>query len=201
MNRLNKVIKNTFDFIFALIGLIIFSPIILLSWIVASIETKSNGFYFQSRVGKNGKIFRLIKIKTMNEVKGIKTSITQKNDKRITKIGAFFRNTKIDELPQLWNILLAQMSSVGPRPDIVGYADRLKGDDRVIISIRPGITGPASIKYKNEELILSRHRNAEKYNDEVIWPDKVKINRKYINQWSFWRDMYYIYITLVGKSE
>ena len=93
------------------------------------------------------------------------------------------------------------MSFVGPRPDIIGYADRLIGEDKIIISIRPGITGPASIKYKNEESLLSRYHNPEKYNDEVIWPDKVKINRDYIKQWSFWKDMYYIFLTMVGRSE
>jgi lipopolysaccharide/colanic/teichoic acid biosynthesis glycosyltransferase len=200
MNKFNRTTKNTFDFIFSFFGLIIFSPIILLAWLVSSIDTKSNGFYFQRRVGKNGKIFTLVKIKTMNEIKGIKTSVTQQNDDRITNIGSFFRKNKIDELPQLLNVLFGQMSFVGPRPDIVGYADRLKGGDKIILSIRPGITGPASIKYKNEELILSRYSNSEKYNDEVIWPDKVKINRDYVNQWSFWKDMHYIYLTMVGRS-
>ena len=201
MNIFDRIIKSTFDFIFSLISLIIVSPIILLAWLVASIETRSNGFYFQRRVGKKGKLFILVKIKTMKEVKGIKTNVTQHNDERITKSGSFFRKTKIDELPQLWNVLFGQMSFVGPRPDIIGYADRLIGEDKIIISIRPGITGPASIKYKNEESLLSRYHNPEKYNDEVIWPDKVKINRDYIKQWSFWKDMYYIFLTMVGRSE
>jgi len=136
----------------------------------------------------------------MDQIKTINTSITCKNDERITNIGSFFRKTKIDELPQLLNVLFGQMSFVGPRPDIVGYADKLKGDDKIILSIRPGITGPASIKYKNEDLILSKYKNFEKYNNEVIWPDKVKINRDYVNQWSFWKDMYYIYLTMVGRG-
>ena len=201
MNIFSRIIKNTFDFLFSLIGLIIFSPIILLAWLVASIETRSNGFYFQRRVGKKGKLFILVKIKTMKEVKGIKTNVTQQNDERITKSGSFFRKTKIDELPQLWNVLFGQMSFVGPRPDIIGYADRLIGEDKIIISIRPGITGPASIKYKNEESLLSRNQHPQKYNDEVIWPDKVKINRDYVKKWSFWKDMYYIYLTMIGRSE
>jgi len=201
MNIFNRIVKNTFDFMFSFFGLIFFSPIILLAWVVSSIETRSNGFYFQRRVGKNGKIFMLVKIKTMNEDGSVKTTVTQQNDKRITKIGSFFRKTKIDELPQLLNVFFGQMSFVGPRPDVVGYADKLKGEDRIIITMRPGITGPASIKYQNEEVILSRYKNPEKFNDEVIWPDKVKINREYVKKWSFWKDMNYIYLTLVKHSE
>jgi lipopolysaccharide/colanic/teichoic acid biosynthesis glycosyltransferase len=201
MNKLDKIIKNTFDFILSFVGLIVLSPLILLSWLVSTIETRSNGFYFQRRVGKNGKFFLLVKIKTMKEVKGINTNVTNKNDKRITKSGSFFRKTKIDELPQLWNIFVTQMSFVGPRPDVVGYADQLTGEEKIIISIRPGITGPASIKYKNEESILSKYNDFEKYNDEIIWPDKVKINCDYVNNWSFWKDMYYIYLTIVGRHE
>ena len=137
----------------------------------------------------------------MREVKGISTSITKMSDVRITKSGSFFRKTKLDELPQLWNVLIGQMSFVGPRPDILGYADQLTGEEKIIISIRPGITGPASIKYKNEELTLSKYDDFKKYNDEIIWPDKVKINCDYVKNWSFWSDMYYIYLTIVGKNE
>lgn len=201
MKKLDQIIKNTFDFFLSFTGLIALSPIIFLTWLVSAIETNSNGFYFQSRVGKNGKLFFLVKIKTMREVKGISTSITQMSDVRITKSGSFFRKTKLDELPQLWNVLIGQMSFVGPRPDILGYADQLTGEEKIIISIRPGITGPASIKYKNEELTLSKYNDFKKYNDEIIWPDKVKINCDYVKNWSFWSDMYYIYLTIVGKNE
>jgi len=201
MKKLDQIIKNTFDFFLSFTGLIALSPIIFLTWLVSAIETNSNGFYFQSRVGKNGKLFFLVKIKTMREVKGISTSITKMSDVRITKSGSFFRKTKLDELPQLWNVLIGQMSFVGPRPDILGYADQLTGEEKIIISIRPGITGPASIKYKNEELTLSKYDDFKKYNDEIIWPDKVKINCDYVKNWSFWSDMYYIYLTIVGKNE
>ncbi|MDC1418145.1 sugar transferase [Candidatus Thioglobus sp.] len=201
MKKRDQIIKNTFDFFLSFTGLIALSPIIFLTWLVSAIETNSNGFYFQSRVGKNGKLFFLVKIKTMREVKGISTSITKMSDVRITKSGSFFRKTKLDELPQLWNVLIGQMSFVGPRPDILGYADQLTGEEKIIISIRPGITGPASIKYKSEELTLSKYNDFEKYNDEIIWPDKVKINCDYVKNWSFWSDMYYIYLTIVGKNE
>ena len=152
----------------------------------------------QERVGKNGKLFALIKIKTMKPVLGVNTNVTQKNDVRITISGAIFRKTKIDELPQLWNVLIGQMSFVGPRPDVKGYADKLQGKDRVVLLVRPGITGPASIKYKNEEELLSEQSNPEKYNSEVIWPDKVKINVNYVNNWSFIQDVRYIYQTVAN---
>jgi len=201
MKPRQSIIKCLFDFVLALVGLILFAPIIFTAWIIVSIETKSNGFFLQKRVGKNGALFTLVKIKTMKPVLGIDTSVTQKNDVRITKNGAFFRKTKIDELPQLWNVLIGQMSFVGPRPDVPGYADRLENDDRIILSIRPGITGPSSLKYKNEEELLYKQSNPEKYNDEVIWPDKVKINIEYINNWSIMSDIHYIFLTIFDRNE
>jgi lipopolysaccharide/colanic/teichoic acid biosynthesis glycosyltransferase len=195
------IIKGVFDFLLALVWLVLAAPIIILAWIIASIETRSNGFFLQDRVGKNGQLFTLIKIKTMKLVLGVNTNVTQQNDIRITKIGAFFRRTKIDELPQLWNVLIGQMSFVGPRPDVSGYADKLTGDAKIILSIRPGITGPSSLKYINEEELLSNQDNPRRYNDEVIWPDKVKINVDYINNWSFMNDLNYIYLTIVGADE
>jgi len=194
----NALIKRVFDFVVALIGLIIVSPIVVLAWVMASIETSSNGFFIQQRVGRYGKLFKVIKIKTMKKVAGVHTSITASNDVRITKSGAFFRNTKIDELPQLWNVLLGHMSFVGPRPDVPGYADQLEGDDRTILSVRPGITGPASLKYKDEELLLANQSDPKLYNDEVIWPDKVRVNKDYIENYSFFKDFYYIWKTIVG---
>lgn len=201
MNTSQIVVKGVFDLLLVLLGLILVVPIITLAWIIASIETKSNGFYLQKRVGKNGRLFTLVKIKTMKPVLGVNTNVTQKNDVRITKSGAFFRKTKIDELPQLWNVLIGQMSFVGPRPDVPGYADRLVNDDRIVLSIRPGITGPSSLKYKNEEELLSKQSNPEKYNDEVIWPDKTKINIEYINNWSLMKDIHYIFLTVLGENE
>ncbi|MEA3228244.1 MAG: sugar transferase, partial [Campylobacterota bacterium] len=132
------------------------------------------------------------KIKTMKKVDGIDTTITSSTDKRITKSGKFLRDTKIDEFPQFINILLGDMSFVGPRPDVAGYADRLEGADKIILSIRPGITGPASIKYKDEEKILAQQENPQEYNDKVIWVDKVRINREYIENWSFKKDLKYM---------
>lgn len=147
--------KRLFDLLFSLCGLICFSWLILISWVLASISTRSNGFFFQKRVGQHGKTFNVIKIKTMRDVSIPATTITQDTDPRITKMGKFFRKTKIDELPQLFNVLVGDMSFVGPRPDVPGYADKLIGKDRIILAIKPGITGPASLAYKNEEEILA----------------------------------------------
>ena len=190
--------KRLFDFLVSLLGLLAFAPVIVIAWCIASIDTRSNGFYFQKRVGQFGKMFYLIKIKTMRNVEGIDTTITSVSDVRITPIGAFFRKTKIDELPQLWNVLFGKMSFVGPRPDVPGYADKLEGDDRVVLTVRPGITGPASLKYKDEEKILARQANPKRYNDEVIWPDKIRINREYIENYSCKKEFYYIWETIKG---
>lgn len=189
--------KRCFDFMLSLFGLCLTSWLIILAWIIASIDTRSNGFFLQKRVGKNGKLFTVIKIKTMRPLTGMNTTITKDGDPRITKWGRFFRKTKIDELPQLINVLIGQMSFVGPRPDVPGYADRLVGDDRRVLSIRPGITGPATLAYRNEEEILANQEDPEKYNNEVIYPDKVRINLEYIDNWSLKKDIYYIYKTIV----
>ena len=128
------------------------------------------------------------------------TTVTISGDSRITVSGTFFRKWKIDELPQLVNILLGQMSFVGPRPDVPGYANKLQGDDRIVLSVRPGITGPAQLTYRNEEDILSDQIDVVRYNDEVIWPDKVKINKDYVKNYSFLKDIYYIWKTIVGGN-
>ncbi len=197
MSFWGRVIKRVFDVVLSLIGICFTLPIMLMAFIVASIETKSFGLFIQKRVGKDAKLFNVFKIKTMRELKGVDTTITTSNDMRITKSGKFFRDTKIDELPQLFNVLFGSMSFVGPRPDVKGYADKLEGDDRIILSIAPGITGPASLKYKNEEEILAKQENPKEYNDKVIWIDKVKINRDYIENWSFKKDIEYIVKTVV----
>ena len=190
-------LKRSFDFVLALLGLLATWWLILLAWIGASIDTHSNGFFIQKRVGQNGRIFRVVKIKTMRPVDSCGTTVTRRGDPRITRLGAFFRRTKIDELPQLWNVLIGQMSFVGPRPDVPGFADKLQGEERAMLSIRPGITGPATLKYRNEEEMLAAQDDPEAYNREVIWPDKVRINLKYIREWSLRRDIQYILETVI----
>lgn len=191
-----NVIKRVFDFTFAFLGLALTWWLILIAFILASIDTRSNGFFIQRRVGRNGKLFNVVKIKSMRADKTITTTVTTSYDTRITCLGAFFRKTKIDELPQLWNVLLGDMSFVGPRPDVPGFADTLEGNDRAMLSLRPGITGPATLKYRNEETILAAQPDPEKYNQEVIFPDKVKINLDYIRNWSFLGDLKYIWQTI-----
>tara|TARA_B110000967_G_scaffold208961_1_gene263051 strand:+ start:6001 stop:6612 length:612 start_codon:yes stop_codon:yes gene_type:complete len=200
MGYKQNFIKRTFDFLASLVGLILVFPIIFLSWLIASIETRSNGFFLQGRVGKEGRVFKLIKIKTMVAVGDFNTNVTQRDDIRITITGSFFRKTKIDEFPQLWNVLIGQMSIVGPRPDVPGYADKLQGKDRRILSVRAGITGPAQLAYKNEEDILANQNNPIQYNDEVIWPDKVKINLDYVKNYSFCKDLHYIWKSITGGN-
>lgn len=197
LSKYQEIQKRTFDVFCALCGLVALWWLILISWVVASIDTRSNGFFIQKRVGKNGKIFKVIKIKTMRPIASFDTTVTKRGDPRITRFGAFFRRTKIDELPQLFNVLLGQMSFVGPRPDVIGFADKLDGEERAMLTIRPGITGPATLKYRNEEELLAEQNDPEAYNREVIWPDKVKINLEYIRSWSLKNDLQYILQTVL----
>ena len=195
LSLLNHFFKRFFDISMSFIGLILSGWIIVLAFFLATIDTRKGGIFTQSRMGQYGKPFKVIKIRTMRDVRGIDTNVTTLNDPRITKLGFFFRKTKIDELPQLINVLQGKMSFVGPRPDVSGYADKLNGDDNIILSIKPGITGPASLKYRNEEELLAEQADPEKYNREVLFPDKVRLNREYIDNYSFCKDMKYIWET------
>lgn len=190
--------KRTFDIAAASFGLLAFCWLIALAWLLATLDTRVNGMFVQQRVGRHGRLFRVYKIRTMRPVEG--TTVTQAGDPRITPLGRFFRKTKIDELPQLWNVLVGDMSFVGPRPDVPGFADRLEGADRAMLGIRPGITGPASLKYRNEEELLARQPDPERYNREVIWPDKVQENLRYIRDWSLIGDIRYILYTVLGTD-
>ena len=198
LGRKEKFQKRAFDIILSTVSICATWWIILLAWIFASIETKSNGLFIQKRIGRNGELFSVFKIKTMKATIEADTTVTTSGDSRITKIGAFFRKTKIDELPQLFNVLLGTMSFVGPRPDVPGFADKLKGEERLMLTIRPGITGPASLKYRDEEETLAKQEHPEVYNRETVWPDKVKINLDYIRHWSLKKDILYIIKTLTG---
>lgn len=124
--------------------------------------------------------------------------ITLKNDARVTDFGRLLRRLKLDELPQLFNVLFGTMSLVGPRPDVQGYADKLTGNDRIILSVYPGITGPATLKFKDEENLLAKQENPKNYNDEIIWIEKIKINKNYIENWSLIGDLKYIFKTIIS---
>jgi lipopolysaccharide/colanic/teichoic acid biosynthesis glycosyltransferase len=198
MSRADIFLKRAFDIAASLAGLVLLAPVILICWIVATIDTRSNGFFIQKRIGRHGRVIRVCKIKTMYPGDDKRSPIASRNAAAISQSGRFFRKYKLDELPQLFNVLVGSMSLVGPRPDVPGYADRLQGEDRVILSLRPGITGPASIKYKDEESMLAAVDDPEAYNDRVIWPDKVRINREYFNNYSMLRDLRYIFHTILG---
>ena len=147
-------------------------------------------------------MFRVIKIRTMRTDSGIRTSVTTRNDARITRLGAMLRRFKIDELPQLINVLKGDMSFVGPRPDVPGFADSLVGEEEALfLSVRPGITGPATLKYRDEEVLLARQPDPEKYNRDVIFPDKVAINIEYVRNWSLTSDLRYIWATLLPAAD
>jgi lipopolysaccharide/colanic/teichoic acid biosynthesis glycosyltransferase len=198
LSPFHRFLKRSFDILASLLGLILTGWIIVLAYIAASVDTGKRGFFTQERIGKNGIPFKVVKIRTMRHILSIHTTVTASNDLRITSLGRFFRKTKIDELPQLINVFLGQMSFVGPRPDVPGFADKLTGEDRIILSVRPGITGPATLEYRKEEELLAGRDDPEKYNSEVIFPDKVRLNREYVLNYRFWKDLKYIWQTIFG---
>lgn len=165
--------------------------------IISSFETKQLGLFTQNRVGRKGKLFKIYKIRT---IKGTSKSTITTNQHQVTKIGKILREYKLDELPQLFNILKGEMSFVGPRPDVEGYADKLVGEDRIMLNVKPGITGPAQLKYRNEEDILSKVKDPIMYNDTVLWPDKVRINIEYVKNWSFKKDLVYMFKTIIKNK-
>ncbi len=195
LSKKQQVIKRLFDIFFAVIGLTILAIPMAVLILIASISTKKGGVFAQERIGQYAKPFTMYKIRSMLNVSS-KNHITTTKDVRITKFGRFIRKYNLDELPQLYNVLLGNMSFVGPRPDVKGYADKLKGKDKIIVSVKPGITGPATLHFKNEEEILANKENAKKYNDEVLWKEKVQLNKKYIENWSLSGDIKYIIKTL-----
>ena len=191
------MLKNSFDKTFALIGLLVLWPLLLLIALLIRVKMPDGSVLFrQQRVGQYGKVFTMIKFRTMT-VTHHGSSISVAGEPRITPLGAFLRKYKLDELPELWNILKGDMSFVGPRPDVPGYADKLIGKDRDILQLKPGITGPATLKYRNEEELLAQQANPQQYNDEVIFPDKVKINLEYLHHHSFWGDIRIIIQTIL----
>ena len=190
------MIKRLFDFFLSLFGLIILLPLFIILSIVIALDSKGPIFYRQQRIGKDAQLFTMVKFRSMFVNQENHSTVSIKGDARITKIGTFLRKYKLDELPELWNVLLGQMSIVGPRPDVKGFADELKGEDRKILSLRPGITGPASLKYANEEELLSHQENPEVYNKEVIFPDKVRLNLDYYYNQNLILDLKIIFATI-----
>ena len=195
LSKKQQIIKRSFDIIASFFSIILcFFPILVLI-MLASLSTKDFGLFTQQRVGRNAKLFRIFKIRTM-KYSHDENFITLKDDLRLTAFGKFLRKYHLDELPQVFNVLKGDMSFVGPRPDVAGYADLLQGDNRIILSIRPGITGPATLKFRNEDVILSQQKDPKKYNDTIIWKEKVKINKEYILNWTFLGDLNFIFKTI-----
>lgn len=190
--------KWIFDRVVALMGLCFLWPVLLVVWVQIWVKMPGGPAIFtQKRVGKDGKLFTMYKFRSMTVGHG-GGSVSVAGESRITPLGAKLRKYKLDELPELWNVLIGDMSFVGPRPDVPGYADKLEGEDRLILKLRPGITGPASLKYRNEEEILAQVEDPQKYNDEVIYPDKVRINLDYYYHHSLVGDIKLIIQTIYG---
>lgn len=217
------IIKWIFDRLVSLIGLLFLWPILLIIAILVKIKEPGGPILFrQKRIGKDGKRFTIVKFRSMrHKQKG--SSVSVAGETRITSFGEKLRHYKLDELPELWNVLVGDMSFVGPRPDVPGYANKLEGDDRRILSLRPGVTGPATMKYRNEEELIANFIKDAKngmltinglsvpegltdeelalwYNDNIIYPDKVRLNLYYLDHYSFWRDIQMIIYTLQGKK-
>lgn len=208
------ILKWIFDRLMALVGLLVLCPVLLVVAILVRVKMPGGpAFFCQKRVGKDGKLFTCHKFRSMT-VKHNGSSVSVAGDSRITPFGAKLRHYKLDELPELWDVLIGSMSFVGPRPDVPGYADQLKGNDRVVLKLRPGITGPATLKYRLEDEMISEYvakKQAEgdvrpmqeiatEYNDKVIYPDKVRLNCYYYRHYSFWKDIEMIFATVLGRK-
>lgn len=205
--------KYFFDRIVSFIGLLLIWPLLLIIALLVRVKIGRPVFFVQERIGKGGKPFKIHKFRTMEE--GFDESpVSIAGEERITPFGAKLRHYKLDELPELWDVLIGNMSFVGPRPDVPGYADKLEGDDRDVLKLRPGITGPASLKYRNEEEMIADYVEQTKamgdsrseqeialwYNDNVLWPDKVRINCYYYRNYSFVKDIQMIFATVLGRK-
>jgi len=184
-----RFLKRSFDLVFAGTVVVVFFPVMAVALIAATLDTRQNGLFSQVRIGRGGRAFRAYKIRTMRASPTVSTTVTTRLDPRITVLGRCLRKTKIDELPQFINVLLGDMSVVGPRPDVPGYADRLAGDDSIVLSVRPGITGPATLFFRDEEALLAAQPDPERFNREWLWPAKICMNADYVRSYNFCEDL------------
>lgn len=196
----HRVLKRCFDVVFSVLVVTTLFPVMLMAIAAATLDTRQCGIFSQVRVGQGGRLFRVFKIRTMRSSKLVTTTVTTGRDPRITRLGRLLRKAKIDELPQFINVLLGQMSVVGPRPDVPGHADCLVGDDRIVLSVRPGVTGSASVYFRDEEALLAQQPDPERYNAEVLWPAKVRINAAYVRRYNFWEDVRLIIDTALPRA-
>lgn len=208
------IFKRLFDIVASICGLLLIWWVYPIVAILIKIKMPGGpAFFCQKRVGRDGKLFTCHKFRTMT-VKHSGSSVSVAGDSRITPLGGKLRHYKIDELPELWDVLIGNMSFVGPRPDVPGYADQLQGEDRVVLKLRPGITGPATLKYRLEDEMISAYvaerqasgdtrdsqEIAVEYNDTIIYPDKVRLNKYYYEHYSFWKDIEMILATVLGRK-
>lgn len=192
--------KYIFDRVMAFVGLTVLWPVLAVVALLIKVRMPGGPIIFsQKRVGRGGRLFTMYKFRSMTVNHG-GSSVSVAGESRITPLGAKLRRYKLDELPELWNVLIGEMSFVGPRPDVPGYADQLTGEDREVLALRPGITGPASLKYRDEEELLALQADPQRYNDEVIFPDKVRINLYYLHHYSFLKDIEMIVCTVLGRK-
>lgn len=190
-----RLVKRLFDLVVALPALVVTSPLIVLTALAARVDTGRSGVFAQVRVGRHGRPFTLYKIRTMSSAG--ESTVTTSGDARITNLGRWLRAFKLDELPQLVNVARGDMSLVGPRPDVPGFADLLEGEERVVLAVRPGITGPATLHYRYEEGLLASVADPERYNRDVVFPTKVRLNVEYVRTQSFRLDLRYLTRTLL----
>ncbi|QCE41141.1 sugar transferase [Psychroserpens sp. NJDZ02] len=188
MTKTQKNVKRGFDVVFAISALTFFSVIIIILILLSIYFFNQKGVFRQERIGYRARPFTIYKVRSINKTSSCKKGARQ--------YGSFIRRTKLDELPQFYNILIGDMSVVGPRPDLPGFADKLTGNNGIILSVKPGLTGPASIYFKNEDKLLEKQQDADQYNLNVIWPKKIEINKIYIQEYSFLKDLYYILKTV-----
>lgn len=208
------MLKFLFDRVVSFFGLLFLWPVLLIVAILVKIKMQGGSvFFIQNRVGKDGKLFKCHKFRTMT-VHHNGSSVSVAGDSRITPFGATLRHYKLDELPELWDVFIGNMSFVGPRPDVPGYADKLEGEDRDVLKLRPGITGPATLKYRLEDEMIAEYvakkqkegdtrdkqEIAVEYNDTIIYPDKVRLNCYYYRNYSFIKDIHMIFCTVLGKK-
>lgn len=187
------------DLVVSVVGLLLPSPLLVVSWVAAGRAAGGSGFFRQVRIGKNATQFKIIKYRTMH-ANSSGTNVTIASDERITPVGRFLRRTKVDEIPQLINVLRGEMSLLGPRPDVPGFADQLEGDNRVILDIRPGITGPASVLFANEESLLSTVQDPQSFSADVVYPIKTAINRAWIEHGTLMDDARILVATVKSPS-
>lgn len=200
MNPGSAILKRLFDFSVAGIGLIVLAPIFVAVAVAVRATSRGPVLFIQTRVGRHGRFFGCAKFRTMVAGAQAEGTITTAADVRVTPLGRWLRRWKLDELPQLWHVLTGTMSFVGPRPDVPGYADLLTGADREVLQLRPGITGPATLLFREEERLLALARDPKAFNDEVVYPEKLRINREYLETRSFWRDLGYVLATVMPAA-